>query len=125
MRRLNSEIAKCLDGVHDRHLISVFGAGGTNDNLALVEANMPHKQLRAQLGNDIAIRTFLEGKLPFPDGTIIAARHWNEVPPDEACLQSSVPESAVNVAANVMEPAQTLMASTFLSARINTGTSWS
>ncbi len=37
-------------------------------------------QLRAQLGNDIAIKAFQEGKLPFPDGTIIAALHWNYVP---------------------------------------------
>ena len=32
-------------------------------------------QLRAQLGNDIAIKAFKEGKVPFPDGTIIAALH--------------------------------------------------
>jgi hypothetical protein len=31
------------------------------------------KQLRAQLGNNIAIRAFREGKFPFPDGAIIAA----------------------------------------------------
>jgi len=37
-------------------------------------------QLRAQLGNDIAIKAFKEGKLPFPDGSIIAALHWNYVP---------------------------------------------
>jgi hypothetical protein len=36
------------------------------------------RQLRAQLGNDIAIKAFREGKLPFPDGAIIAALHWNE-----------------------------------------------
>jgi Cytochrome P460 len=36
-------------------------------------------QLRAQLGNDIAIKAFKEGKLPFPDGSIIAAIHWNRV----------------------------------------------
>src|SRR5262249_49183372 len=41
------------------------------------------KQVRAQLGNDIAIRAFREGKLPFPDGTIIAALHWNETASDE------------------------------------------
>jgi hypothetical protein len=34
------------------------------------------------LGNDIAIKAFQEGKLPFPDGTIIAALHWNEVSSD-------------------------------------------
>jgi cytochrome P460 len=36
-------------------------------------------QLRAQLGNDIAVKAFKEGKLPFPDGTIIAAIHWSRV----------------------------------------------
>ena len=66
------------------------------------------KQVRAQLGNDIAVKAFREGKLPFPDGTIIAALHWNEASSDEnnkvlamgfpgAGLQSSVAESAVNV----------------------------
>lgn len=37
-------------------------------------------QLRAQLGNEIAIQAFNEGKVPFPDGSIIAALHWNRVP---------------------------------------------
>jgi len=66
------------------------------------------KQLRAQLGNDIAIKAFREGKLPFPDGAIIAALHWNEAASDEnnkvlasgfpgAGLQSSIAASAVNV----------------------------
>ena len=66
------------------------------------------KQVRAQLGNDIAITAFREGKLPFPDGTIIAALHWNEASSEEnnrvlaigfpgADFQSSVAGSAVNV----------------------------
>jgi hypothetical protein len=65
-------------------------------------------QLRAQLGNDIAIKAFREGKLPFPDGAIIAALHWNAASSDEnnkvlavgfpgSGLQSSVVESPVNV----------------------------
>jgi Cytochrome P460 len=37
-----------------------------------------HSQLRAEFGNDIAIKAFQEGKLPFPDGTIIAAQHWTK-----------------------------------------------
>jgi hypothetical protein len=37
-------------------------------------------QLRAQLGNDIAIKAYKEGKLPFPDGSIIVALHWTRVP---------------------------------------------
>ena len=40
-------------------------------------------QLRAQLGNDIAIRAFKEGKVPFPDGAIIAAIHWTRVPSED------------------------------------------
>jgi hypothetical protein len=37
-------------------------------------------QLRAQLGNDIAIKAFKEGTRPFPDGAIIVALHWTRVP---------------------------------------------
>jgi hypothetical protein len=66
------------------------------------------KQVRAQLGNDIAIKALREGKLPFPDGAIIAALHWNEAPSEEnnkvlamgfpgAGLQSFVAGPAVNV----------------------------
>lgn len=66
------------------------------------------KQLRAQLGNDLAIMAFREGKLPFPDGAIIAALHWNEVSSEAdnqvlangfpgAGLESFFAGSAVNV----------------------------
>ena len=66
------------------------------------------KQVRAQLGNDVAMSAFREGKLPFPDGAIIAALHWNEVSSDEndkvlaigfpgAGIQSFVAGPAANV----------------------------
>jgi Cytochrome P460 len=85
-------------GYREWHLISVkqlIGGGGL-------------KQLRAQLGNEIAIKAFREGKLPFPDGSIIAALHWKEVSSDAdnkvlaegfpgAGLQSSFAGDAVNV----------------------------
>jgi hypothetical protein len=63
-------------------------------------------QLRAQLGNEIAIKAFKERKIPFPDGTIIAALHWNRVPSEDnnkvlvnafPGAQSFVVESAVNI----------------------------
>lgn len=65
-------------------------------------------QLRAELGNDIAIKAYREGKLPFPDGAIIAALHWNEASSEQnnevlakgfpsAGIQSFVPGSAVNM----------------------------
>jgi len=41
------------------------------------------EQLRAQLGNDIAIKAFKQGTLPFPDGAIIAAIHWTRVPSED------------------------------------------
>jgi Cytochrome P460 len=37
-------------------------------------------QLRAQLGNDIAIKAFKKRQVPFPDGAIIVAIHWTRVP---------------------------------------------
>ena len=37
-------------------------------------------QLRAQFGNDIAIKAYRDGTIPFPDGAIIAAIHWTRVP---------------------------------------------
>ena len=40
-------------------------------------------QLRAQLGNDIAIKAIRQGTLPFPDGSIIAAIHWTRVPSED------------------------------------------
>ncbi len=36
-------------------------------------------QLRAQVGNEIALKAFKEGKVPFPDGAIIVAIHWTRV----------------------------------------------
>jgi hypothetical protein len=34
-------------------------------------------------GNDVAIKAYRDGKLPFPDGTIIAALHYRYVPSEE------------------------------------------
>jgi len=58
-------------GYRDWKLISVaHEEGNLND-------------LRAILGNNIAVKAYREGKLPFPDGTIIARLAWNYVPSDE------------------------------------------
>lgn len=96
-------------GYRDWRLISVKRlTGGKTDNPALVAAHMALKQLRAELGNDIATKAFREGTLPFPDGAIIAALHWNEASSDadnkvlaegfpSAGLESTFAGSAVNV----------------------------
>ncbi len=58
-------------GYRDWRLISVaHEEGNLND-------------LRAILGNDIAIKAYREGKLPFPDGTIIARLAWSYVSSEE------------------------------------------
>lgn len=56
----------------------------------------------AVLGNDVAIKAYREGKLPFPDGTIIAALHYRHVPSEEnnkifGRAQSFVPGPPTNV----------------------------
>jgi hypothetical protein len=58
-------------GYRDWRLISVaHEEGDLND-------------LRAILGNDVAIMAYREGKLPFPDGTIIARLAWSYEPSEE------------------------------------------
>ena len=90
---------KLQQGYRDWRLISVKQLTGAGGKL---------KQLRAKLGNDIAVEAFRAGKLPFPDGAIIAALHWNEVSSDadnkvladgfpSAGLESSFAGPAVNV----------------------------
>ena len=39
--------------------------------------------LGAVLGNDVAIKAYREGKLPFPEGTVIARIAWDYVPSEE------------------------------------------
>lgn len=52
-------------GYRDWRLISVAREEGTLDDI------------RAVLGNDAAIKAYREGKLPFPEGTIIARLAWS------------------------------------------------
>ena len=41
------------------------------------------QDIRAVLGNDLAIKAYREGKLPFPEGSIIARIAWRHVPSEE------------------------------------------
>ncbi|MGH9733546.1 MAG: cytochrome P460 family protein [Candidatus Acidiferrales bacterium] len=58
--------------------------------------------LGAVLGNDVAVKAYREKTLPFPDGTIIAALHYRNVPSQEndkifGQPQSFVPGAPTNV----------------------------
>ena len=59
-RLARSSESKFPPDYRDWKLISVAHEAGNNNDL------------RAILGNDVAIESYRDGKLPFPDGTIIA-----------------------------------------------------
>jgi hypothetical protein len=49
-------------------------------------------QLRAEFGNDIAIKAYREGTIPFPDGSIVIAHHWTkQSSPDNNKVLSTAP----------------------------------
>jgi len=58
-------------GYRDWKLISVAHEEGNLNSSAAI------------LGNDVAIKAYREGKLPFPDGAIIAALHYRHVSSEE------------------------------------------
>ena len=58
-------VTKIPSGYRDWRLISVAREEGSLNDI------------RAILGNDMAIKAYREGKLPFPDGTIIARLAWS------------------------------------------------
>ena len=77
-------------GYRDWRLISVAHEEGNLHSFSAV------------LGNDLAIQAYREGKLPFPDGAIIAALHYRHVPSEEnnkvfGQAQSFVPGTPTNI----------------------------
>jgi hypothetical protein len=77
-------------GYRDWRLISVAHEEGNLNSLGAI------------LSNDVAIKAYREGKLPFPDGTIIAALHYRHVSSEEnnkvfGRAQSFVPGPPTNV----------------------------
>jgi len=87
---------KIPPGYRDWPVISVAHEAGNNNDL------------RAVLGNGTAIRAYQEGKLPFPDGTIIVRLAWSYVPSEEnnkvfGRAQSFVAGSPINVQLSVKD----------------------
>jgi len=77
-------------GYRDWRLISVAHEEGNLHSFAAV------------LGNNAAISAYREGKLPFPDGAMIAALHYHHVPSEEnnkvfGQAQSFVPGPPTNI----------------------------
>jgi hypothetical protein len=83
-------VTKIPPGYRDWRLISVSHEAGNLNSIGAV------------LGNDVAIKAYREGKLPYPDGTIIAALHYGHVPSAEnnkvfGQAQSFVPGAPTNI----------------------------
>jgi hypothetical protein len=81
---------KMPPGYRDWRVITVAHEEGNNNDL------------RAVLGNDIAIKAYRQGKLPFPDGAIIARLAWSYVASEEndkvfGRAQSFVTGAPINV----------------------------
>src|SRR5262249_3290258 len=83
-------VPQMAPGYRDWRLVSVSHEAGNLNSLGTV------------LGNDVAIKAYREGRLPFPDGTIIAALHYTHTPSEEnnkvfGRAQSFVPEKPTNI----------------------------
>lgn len=83
-------VTKIPSGYRDWRVISVAHEEGNLHSFSIV------------LGNDVAVKAYREGKLPFPEGTIILALHYKHVPSEEnnkifGDEQSFVPGSPTNV----------------------------
>jgi hypothetical protein len=70
-------------GYRDWRLISVAHEGGKLNDI------------RAILGNDIAIKAYRDGTIPFPDGAIIARLAWNYISSEENDKAFGGPQSFV------------------------------
>jgi hypothetical protein len=64
-------VSKIPSGYRDWKLVSVAHEAGNLNSIGAV------------LGNDIAIKAYRDQKLPFPDGSMIAALHYTHSPNDE------------------------------------------
>lgn len=64
--------------------------------IAPAQEAAPLNELRAVLGNDIAMRAYRAGRLPFPDGSVLAKLAWKHVQSPEF-EPASIPGAATTV----------------------------
>src|ERR1700733_4627931 len=76
-------VTQIPSGYRDWRLISVAHEEGNLHSFAAI------------LGNEVAIKAYREGKLPYPDGAIIAALHYGHVPSEENDKVFGNPQSFV------------------------------
>lgn len=84
-------VIACTDpvfGQADREAAPIYGVklpSGYRDwtLISVTHIGAPLNDLRAKLGNDVAIKAYREGTFPFPDGTTIARLAWHQLTPEE------------------------------------------
>jgi hypothetical protein len=64
--------------------------------IAVAQEAEPLNELRAVLGNAVAVEAYREGKLPFPDGTVLVKLAWEHVPSPEF-EPASIPGTATTI----------------------------
>lgn len=80
-----------------QNLSPIYGVGIPDgyrkwELIAPAQEGEPLNELRAVLGNDIAVKAYRDGKLPFPDGTVLVKLAWKHIQsPDFEPPPSPVP----------------------------------
>jgi hypothetical protein len=64
--------------------------------IAPAEEGAPLNEIRAVLGNDIAVRAYRDGTIPFPDGTILVKLAWQRAQSPDF-KSASIPGAATTV----------------------------
>ena len=64
--------------------------------IAPAEEAAPLNEIRAVLGNAVAVSAYRDGTLPFPDGTVLAKLAWKHVPSPDF-VSASIPGAATTV----------------------------
>ena len=80
-------------GYREWALISVASVGG------------PVNDIRAKLGNDVAMRAFRQGTIPYPDGTVIARLAWTHATSEESNRVIRAAMLAHNLSPDVIQKA--------------------
>jgi Cytochrome P460 len=75
-------------GQIDREATPIYGVrlpAGYRDwpLISVATVGAPVSDMRAKLGNEVAMKAFRAGTLPFPDGTIIARLAWKQTTSEE------------------------------------------
>lgn len=93
--------AVAMEGSGNRKASPIFGVTLPEgyrqwELIAPAQEAAPLNELRAVLGNTTAVKAYRDGKLPFPEGTVLVKLAWKHVPSPEF-ESASIPGAATTV----------------------------